>query len=370
VRPPSLSAEKRDIRVGIFSPVQWESHSLYSENNALTGTIPIELSAANSLEMLYLNGNDFGGSLDAAFCDTNIAFFEFVADCRGAAPEVKCSCCTSCCNADGSNCTDIIEPLVENPDSPQTSTATAKPVTTPEGGTTVDSSKLKEVLATVSDASLLDAKHTDQFKAFMWMARMDPSPLDIDTTPSSVVLQKYIMTLLYVSTNGKQWKNQNSYLSEVSVCDWVGLTCNDDGELVSIVLESNHLAGTLVSEIGSLGPSLKELQLGMNMLQGELPSEIGLLTSLTKLDLLDNNEITGTIPSELSTKFLPDLEKVQLVGTGISGNLDPLFCTDDPNDDGLRNISANCFGPSVSCACCNVCCDATGENCRVMKNEE
>jgi hypothetical protein len=234
----------------------------------------------------------------------------------------------------------------------------------------VDSTKLKEVLATVSDASLLDAKHTDQFKAFMWMARMDPSPLDIDTTPSSVVLQKYIMTLLYVSTNGKQWKNQNSYLSEVSVCDWVGLTCNDDGELVSIVLESNHLAGTLVSEIGSLGPSLKELQLGMNMLQGELPSEIGLLTSLTKLDLLDNNEITGTIPSELSTKFLPDLEKVQLVGTGISGNLDPLFCTDDPNDDGLRNISANCFGPSVSCACCNVCCDATGENCRVMKNEE
>jgi len=350
------------------------SLSLDSENNELTGDIPIELSSAKSLEMLYLNGNEFAGSLDATFCDTNIAFFEFVADCRGVSPEVKCSCCTSCCNSDGSDCATTIAPLSESPVSPMTTTAkpTAKPVsppiyetdTTPQDST--DSSKLKNIFATVSDISLLEAKHTDQFKAFMWMTSIDPSPLEVDTTPHSIILQKYIMALMYISTNGREWKNQYSYLTEASVCDWEGLACNDGGEIVSITLIDNNLNGTLVSEIGSLGPSFRELRLGMNLLRGELPSELGLLSGLTALDVFDNNDITGTIPSELSTPFLPNLLMIQLVGTGIVGDLDPLFCCDDC--DAAIDVSANCFDPSVTCTCCEVCCEANGENCLIENN--
>lgn len=361
---------------------RWYSLFLDPENNKLSGTIPTELRAADSLEMLYLNGNDFAGSLDAAFCNTNFAFFEFVADCRGELPEVKCSCCTSCCDSLGSNCTTTIEPLSEDPFSPNMATPTAKPIappiaqqsttspmgtidTTPQDSI-VDSSKLKQVLATISDTSLLEAKHTDQFKAFMWMTRMDPSPVDMKTTPHPVIIQKYIMALIYVSTNGKEWDDQYSFLTSASVCDWEGLTCNDEGEILSIVLEKNNLDGTLVSEIGALGPSLRELQLGMNMLHGELPSELGLLSRLTMLDVFGNNGITGTVPSDLSIQFLPNIEKIQLVGTSVSGNLDPLFCTGDTNSGIARDISANCFGPAVSCSCCQVCCDAAGDNCRVV----
>ncbi len=341
----------------------------------------MELSLATSLEMLYLNGNDLTGSLDAPFCDSSIPFFEFFADCRGETPEVQCTCCTTCCNAQGSNCTTIIEPLEGETTTQDTGTPTAKPVappTAPEATidtTTVvstEASKLKEILATISDISLLDAKHTNQHKAFEWMAHVDPSPINVELTPHSIILQKYILTLIYISTNGKGWNDQMSYLTDANHCDWTGLTCNDDGEIVSVMLEHNNLDGTIVSEIGYLGPSLRKLHIGMNFLQGPLPSEIGLLTGLKTLDIFDNDGITGTIPSEFSFQNLRNLETIQLVGTGISGNLDPIFCTDNANENGDKaaHISANCFGPSVSCSCCEVCCDESGENCKVIGNSD
>jgi len=333
--------------------------------------------------MLYLNGNDFAGSLDTAFCDSNIAFFEFVADCQGELPKVKCSCCTSCCNTQGSDCKTNIEHLPENSAFLKTNSPTTKPAFPPTfapdpvpsvGGvdTTIQNSaymsKLKSLLATVSDANLLETKHTDQFKAFMWMVRLDPNPLNLDTAPPTIVIQKYLLALIYVSMNGKEWKNQHSFLTDANVCDWKGLTCNDAGEIVSLVLENNNLQGTLVREIGVLGPNLEELQLGMNKIHGSLPTELGLLSGLTTFDVFDNNNITGTVPTELSLQFLPNIKKFQLVGTSIVGNLDPLFCTVDTENGAARNISANCFDASVSCSCCKVCCDAAGNNCRV--NEE
>lgn len=380
------SIQKLDLKDNNFSgniPTELGSltklNYLDLENNELSGPIPVEMGTAKSLEMLYLNGNDFAGSLDAAFCDTNIAFFEFVADCRGTSPEVMCSCCTSCCNTNGSDCATVLEPLIP---SPKTVTPTEKPVAPPTNAPTIpqtkpptnpptipptiDSSKLLQILTTVSDPSSLTSKHTEQFKAFMWMSRADPSPLNLDTTPYSIIVQKYIMALMYVSTNGSEWKNQNSFLTSANVCDWQGLTCNDDGNIVSLIIENNNLDGTLVSEIGALGPNLRELQLGMNNLRGKLPSELGKLSGLKTLDIFDNNDITGTIPAEMSSQFLTKIEKVQLVGTGISGSLDPLFCTFYLNGDGIRNVSADCFDPSIACSCCEVCCDAAGDNCQVV----
>jgi len=248
-------------------------------------------------------------------------------------------------------------------------------------------SKLKEVIGTISDHTLLEEKHSNQFKAFMWMVHLDPVPLDLDTTPHHIIRQKYIMVLLYVSTAGRDWKNQYSFLTSPTACDWDGLKCNDEKEIVAVDLENNNLNGTLVSEIGALGPSLQELKLGSNLLRGEIPSEIGLLSGLITLDLYDNIQITGHIPSEISARLLPNLRQVQLIGTSIGGNLDSLCstttATDDDNDqqfDGDNgdhatntntntntidiDIRANCLEPWVMCTCCSVCCDETGSDCR------
>ena len=391
----SESLQKIDLRDNKFSgkiPTHLGSlknlNYLDLENNNLSGTVPTELGAATSLEMLYLNGNNLAGSLDPTFCNTDVGFFEFVADCRGAAPEITCSCCTSCCSTQGSNCTTLIDPLaggnvaVPTPvpvppptaNKPTTNPVAPPVVAPPTTGVTVgtatavsvDTVALKAILASVSDVMLLDTKHTSQYKAFMWMARIDPSPVDLELTPRSIIIQKYIMVLIYISTNGKRWNEQNLYLTEASVCDWIGLTCNDNGEIVSIILEHNNLDGTIVSEIGSLGPSLRKLHLGVNHLQGWLPSEIGMLTNLETLDIFDNPDITGPIPSELSVQNLPNIERVNIVGTGITGDLDLMFCP--VNGDESIYISANCFGPSVTCSCCAVCCDSSGESCKDAGN--
>jgi len=388
-------------------------------NNELTGTVPIQLSYATLLETLYLNGNDFAGSLNAAFCTTNNLsgriFETLMADCQGASPEVKCSCCTSCCNANGHNCKEqepifVLDnnntassssaiptnwPTANNPANKPTpsptiatiaiiqsssSSSTASPVVVMSSQeVTFRATRLKELLATVSEQTLLESKHTSQFKAFMWMIRLDPSPVDAATTPHHEILQKYIVVLLYISTNGREWADQNSFLTGTTtttgsstVCGWDGLECNDENKIVSINLENNRLNGTLVSEIGSLGPNLRDLKLGNNLLFGEIPSEIGLLPGLRTLDLTNNPKITGIIPSEVSSRSLPNLKTIEIAGTGIVGsNLDSLFCSskgDGGNDDDKPaiDIRANCLDPSVPCSCCLVCCDAAGKNCRAV----
>ena len=74
--------------------------------------------------------------------------------------------------------------------------------------------------------------------------------------------------------------------------------------------------------------NLQKIKLGSNnLLRWEIPSEIGVLSGLITLDLYDNANVTGHIPSEVSARVLPNLRQVQLVGTGISGNLDSLCTT-------------------------------------------
>jgi hypothetical protein len=102
-------------------------------------------------------------------------------------------------------------------------------------------SKLKEILITISPQKLPEEKHSIQFKAFMWMIHLDPSPFDVDTTPRHMILQKY------VSIAGREWKNQNLFLTSASVCNWGGLECSDEKEIVIIDLEGNNLKGTIVS---------------------------------------------------------------------------------------------------------------------------
>ena len=360
--------------------------------NNFIGTVPAELSNTTSLTTALFNGNDLTGGLDAAFCSSNPNTFDIlVADCLGPSQEVECSCCTSCCKADGNNCakTTVAMPTgpislsmkptempstkpVAAPDLTVTPSMriTAAPIELPPQDVTPDSEKiekLKGILATVSDINLLETRHTNQFKAFMWMAKKDPAPMNLDTTPRRLISQKYIMTLMYVSTNGRDWKKQNSYLSDSSLCDWGGLKCDDAGDIVSIDLEKNNLNGTLVSELGALGPSLSELRFGSNALRGGLPSELGMLSGLETLDVFDNPLVAGDVPSELSAQSWPNIEKIKLVGTSLTGNLDSLFCTsNDADGDAKIDISANCFDKSVTCTCCTVCCDAKGDNCRAQ----
>ena len=62
-------------------------------NNALTGTVPVDLANFASLTFLNLEDNSLTGMVDAGICGlTTTLLRQFSVDCA----EVNCTCCTNC----------------------------------------------------------------------------------------------------------------------------------------------------------------------------------------------------------------------------------------------------------------------------------
>ncbi|KAH8951213.1 hypothetical protein BDL97_09G015300 [Sphagnum fallax] len=106
-------------------------------------------------------------------------------------------------------------------------------------------------------------------------------------------------------------------------CDsaWIGVTCDGNTTVISLVLSSMSLKGTLSPAIGALS-NLTDLEISYNTgISGPLPPELGNLTQLTTLSL-QSCSYTGPIPSTLSNliklTFLA-LNGNQLTGTIPSG---------------------------------------------------
>ncbi|CAI9116314.1 OLC1v1017426C1 [Oldenlandia corymbosa var. corymbosa] len=115
--------------------------------------------------------------------------------------------------------------------------------------------------------------------------------------------------------------NDSDFASEISPCNWYGVSCVNgsvnrlnlteseiDGTLSSFPFLSlpnleyvdftiNNLSGTIPPQIGNLS-KLNYLDLQQNKLFGEIPTEIGLLRNLETLHLNDN-QLNGSIPEEI-----------------------------------------------------------------------
>ena len=146
------------------------------------------------------------------------------------------------------------------------------------------------------------------------------------------LLQRYVLRVLYHSTNGDNWDGINdvstTWFRASSVCQWPdvdrsNLYCFGNGQqvdhidlvafqnvqgtipeeiglltaLTMLLLTDKQLTGTIPSQLGQL-TLLELLWLDRNQLTGTIPSQLGLLTALTYLEL-DVNRLTGTMPAQL-----------------------------------------------------------------------
>jgi hypothetical protein len=199
------------------------------------------------------------------------------------------------------------------------------PTVPPMVSPTVDYSGLSrpellfQLIAPISGQKNLLNPTTPQYAAFAWLVEIDDPTIlnpdmylgqDNDQTFFEMAQERYIMALLYYSTNGQSWRNQY-FMKSAPICDWndggrgavtEGITCEATNDskgyaIQEIVLDMNRLDGEIPSELGHL-VSLRKLGLGSNSLVGTVPTELGHLLELTSLGL-QSNYLVGSIPFQL-----------------------------------------------------------------------
>mmetsp|Transcript_15789 Transcript_15789/g.20629 ORF Transcript_15789/g.20629 Transcript_15789/m.20629 type:complete len:350 (-) Transcript_15789:525-1574(-) len=229
----------------------------------------------------------------------------------------------------------------------------------------------------------------------------------------TTVRQRYALATLYFATDGQKWRknNQNTkgssghaFLSNVSECEWYGITCNDQREIRWIDLSGNNLDGVIPWENIAFGrflgaktlevlwfhnndlrgkidhvdwesfKSLSSLSLGGNQLEGTLPQSLFKAKRNLNALRLNNNNFSGSVPSIISNvrnlawlllhentfsgslptdmRKLTNLETLSVYGNdGNVGGISSSFCAID-----RIRIWTDCFNvASGECSCCNEC---------------
>jgi len=85
--------------------------NLFVDDNVLSGTVP-DYTTLTNLEYFWFQGNMLTGSVDETFCDasylvingTNMRSNCLSDDLAGLPAQIECSCCTNCCDRDGTSC--------------------------------------------------------------------------------------------------------------------------------------------------------------------------------------------------------------------------------------------------------------------------
>ena len=100
----------------------------------------------------------------------------------------------------------------------------------------------------------------DQVASLPVFALGTPPPRPGPTPAVVPAADRAALVALYHATDGPNWINNTSWLSDRPSSEWVGVLTNDSGRVT-------------------------ELDLSLNSLNGEIPAPLGQLTSLTELDL-------------------------------------------------------------------------------------
>jgi len=267
-----------------------------------------------------------------------------------------------------------------------------------------------QALSGITDIASLNDVSSPQGMASQWIIENDNMELCPD---SSNLLQRYILSLLYFSTNGNKWTrcfendtdclvpyNWTPYLSDKAECKWVGTFCNAEGDVTGIIFKRNGQSGMIPTEITNLSflealvleggaiegsipqqigdlQKLKFMDLSDNSITGEIPNSLYGIDTLVQLDLshnnlkgpispqvgsmenleflqLEGNGLTGVIPSELGN--LNSLQEVTLMNNQFSGNMPAGVCESRDDAGGnLQVLTADCDTDELSCDCCTLC---------------
>lgn len=166
----------------------------------------------------------------------------------------------------------------------------------------------------------------------------------VDSEAQINFIQRYTAATFFISTDGKDWENNEGWMGRTNVCTWFGVGCDENGLITSLTLSNNNLNGPIPADLSILG-SVHTIELHKNRLNGEMPSSLFDMSEL-KILYLDDNELEGEISDKIGQ--MSKLEKLTLNDNEFSGqlpseigeleNLDMLWLYNNPDITG--NIPA------------------------------
>ena len=130
-----------------------------------------------------------------------------------------------------------------------------------------------------------------------WLNGIPHSSGDV-CSPGPISEDRAALVAVYYATDGPNWANNATWLTDQPLDTWHGVTTDDSGRVTELELRQNHLSGRIPPAIGSLS-RLSILELDQNRLTGEIPAEIANLSNLTTLSL-SGNRLTGALPNSLT----------------------------------------------------------------------
>ncbi|KAK9069330.1 hypothetical protein SSX86_013446 [Deinandra increscens subsp. villosa] len=139
----------------------------------------------------------------------------------------------------------------------------------------------------------------------------------------------------------RTWKGGRSGVCSSGGGGWVGVKCDDQGQVIAIQLPWKGLGGKISSKMGNL-LSLRRISLHDNLLAGPIPHSLWLLPNLRGLYLF-NNRLSGSIPPSLSSSSLQSLD---LSNNQLSGTI-PNISNSTTNKIYRFNLSYNAFSGSI-----------------------
>jgi hypothetical protein len=88
----------------------------------------------------------------------------------------------------------------------------------------------------VADADALQDESSPQFLALRGLANEDNALLDLDSTPTVIIVERYLLAVLYFATIAEGGSNLLKFLSVSSVCGLNEVSCNGDNLVVALDL--------------------------------------------------------------------------------------------------------------------------------------
>jgi hypothetical protein len=146
--------------------------------------------------------------------------------------------------------------------------------------------------------------------------RMNATADEANLLSNDYLQQSYVLSLMYFSMGGDDWKENTNWLVHGNICTWFGLECGFIGRVYNIRLAANGLIGTIPTQIRYL-QNLNSIDLSFNVgIVGVLPMQLAELPRLRDI-LLNGLALFGTIPSEIGS--LGRLDRLELARNSLTG---------------------------------------------------